>query len=107
MVLSLSRDGDTLYAHGITKGSKARLFKDGALVGISFVSYVNILKISDEKLKQYMQNKPRRLGSDVYTCEYKSAVAVCEACTIETEAQKAHALRLLCQRFTPNSMDGA
>lgn len=54
-----------------------------------------------------MQNKPRRLGSDVYTCEYKSAVAVCEACTIETEAQKAHALRLLCQRFTPNSMDGA
>ena len=40
-----------------------------------------------------------------FTLQYKSAVAFGRAEVVTNEAEKTHALRLICQRFLPHHMD--
>lgn len=104
--ISIAREGSSIFIHGAKKGGKARLLHGVNLIQLVCVSYNKVPKISQEKLNNYITNEPKKLGSNVYTTEYKSAIAVCEAHTITDDVTKMHALKLLCEKYTPNLMAG-
>ena len=97
------RDADAVYIHGAPAGTKAKLFQNGRAVTAVFVSYNRVPTPSDEEFRS-IANDAEALGSKVYTTEYRSAIAVCEASEIEDDERKIYALRILCEKYTPNYM---
>lgn len=100
--ISIARDGLSVFIHGAKGGSKARLLKDGCVLSMVCVSSNLVPKYSDDDLSKF---KPSELGAKVFTTEYKSAIAKVEAFSVTDEGRKIHALRLLCEKYTSESMD--
>ena len=101
--ISPVRDADAIYIHGAPAGTKAKLFQNGRAVTAVFVSYNRVPTPSDEEYRS-IANDAAALGSRVYTTEYRSAIAVCEASEVEDDERKIYALRILCEKYTPHYM---
>lgn len=112
VVLSLARDlaaeGTTrLYFHGAKAGKKIESFDEGQIVSLSFVSFAKAPNLfSRDEVKAMIEAGAfGQLASKVYTTEYKSAHAMGHLYTVEDPAEKARALQLICDRFTPDMAD--
>mgnify|MGYP006387025089 CR=1 FL=1 len=88
--LSLVRtDERTFWFHCATEGRKLDILKANPRVFLSAVT----------------RCRPMRGPKDgSFTLQYKSAVAFGRAEMVTNEAEKTHALRLICQRFLPHHM---
>lgn len=96
--LSIVREEMSIFIHGATSGSKARLFIDNKECKIVAVSYAKVPQIDKEFLEN-IKNDHKKLGSYVFTTEYKSAIANAKANLVENEEKKLRALRLLSQKY--------
>lgn len=101
--ISIAREGMSVYIHGAVAGSKARLFKDGKDVKMVCVSYNKVPKHTDAEFEA-MKDDGAKLASRVFTTEYKSAIAETKAYLVAEDTKKIKALRLLCEKYTPEYM---
>lgn len=101
--ISIAREGMSVYIHGAVAGSKARLFKDGKDVEMVCVSYNKVPEHTEAEFEA-MKDDGAKLGSRVFTTEYKSAIAKTKVYTVADNAKKIKALRLLCEKYTPEYM---
>ena len=89
--LSLASDNDAdWYFHGALEGKKLEAIKAHPAVCLSAVS-------------RCTPTVGPKDGS--FTLQYKSAVAFGRAEIVTNDAEKIHALRLICQRFLPQHME--
>ncbi|MCD8213219.1 MAG: pyridoxamine 5'-phosphate oxidase family protein [Campylobacter sp.] len=102
--ISIVRDKMSIFIHGAPAGSKQRLFCDGKEVSLVCVSYNKVPNLNKAELSA-VKNDAKALGSRVFTTEYKSAIAKTNAYAVTDENLKIKALRLLCEKYTPNYMD--
>lgn len=101
--ISIAREGMSVFIHGAVAGGKERLFKDAKPVELVCVSYNKVPSWSESELDA-MKDDGKALGSKVFTTEYKSAIAKTKAYAVDDEERKMHALRLLCEKYTPKYM---
>lgn len=99
--ISIVREGDKIYIHGAPTGTKARLFKNGKEVVLVCVTNALVPKFSQDEIDLAL--KENRV-SNIFTTEYKSVVANVLAYEVSDEMAKIHALRLLCEKYTPEYM---
>lgn len=52
-----------------------------------------------------IKDSASKLGSNIFTTEYLSAIAKTKAYEVTNESQKIKALELLCRKYTPDYMD--
>lgn len=83
--LSVVRDGDTLYFHSAAEGQKTDCLRANPEVCVACVGDV-------------------RCPNDRFTTLYESAVAKGIAREVTETEEKIHALRLICERFSPDNM---
>ena len=88
--LSFVRVGRDLYFHCAHQGRKVDLLRTYPKVCVSFVG----------------QDQPTFLEPAVYTTYFQSAIVTGTAQEVTDRAEKIQALRALCQKLTPDFMDG-
>lgn len=106
--LSLVREGEVLYFHSATQGEKVGYLKEGSEVCVVFVGRVQVPELySGDELDALMSDpiNHHQLLSRVFTTEFESAVVKGRIFKVEDEPSKAHALRLICQKYTPEKMN--
>ena len=101
--ISVVREGESVFLHGAPAGSKAKLLKDGKSVTLVCVSYARVPVLTDEQLDA-IKDDGKALAAKVFTTEYKSAIAKVKAYLVTDEVARLHALRLLCEKYTPAYM---
>lgn len=95
--ISFARKDNIIYIHSALKGTKIENIKNNSEISMSFVGDINI-PYPDEKSS--IGIKP----SEVFTTEFESAVIFGTAYIVEDINEKVLALRLLCEKYTPNNM---
>ena len=65
--------------------------------------YARVPVLTDEQLDA-IKDDGKALAAKVFTTEYKSAVAKVKAYLVTDEVARLHALRLLCEKYTPAYM---
>ena len=106
--LSIVRDKDTLFFHSAKEGKKVELFKDDTLVSVVFVGETHIPEnFSQTQLEEMAKDESKAVQfiSKVFTTEFESAVVVGKIKLIEDREQKIKALKLICEKYTPDKMD--
>lgn len=88
--LSFVRIGDSLYFHCAMEGRKLELLRRCPQVCVTFVG----------------EDRPAFVAPAMYTTYFQSVVVTGTACEITGPAEKTAALRALCQKVTPEHMDG-
>ncbi len=89
--LSMVRVGDDLFFHCALQGRKLELLRADPRVCVSFVADTEPAYIA---------------GQNNYTTFFKSAVVAGTAFEVADPAEKAAALRALCEKLLPEHMDG-
>lgn len=95
--ISFIRKDNMIYIHSALKGTKIEIIKNNPEVSMSFVGDINIPYPSAES----------SIGidpSEVFTTEFESAIIFGTANIVEDINEKILALRLLCEKYTPNNM---
>lgn len=72
--ISTARLQNSIFIHGATTGTKAEIFSDNLPVSFVFVSYAQVPKLSNADFME-ISNDATKLGSRVFTTEYKSVIA--------------------------------
>ena len=106
--LSIVRDADLLYFHSAREGKKVELFKDGTDVSVVFVGETHIPEnFSESELEEMSKDESRAVQfiSKVFTTEFESAVVVGKISLVEDREEKIRALKLICEKYTPDKMD--
>lgn len=106
--LSLVRDGDKLYFHSGQAGRKIGALSRGGQVSVAFVGDVRVpqLYTADElALIATDANKVGLLVSNVFTTEFESAIVSGPVNLVEDADERVAALRLICEKYTPDAMD--
>ena len=88
--LSLVRVGDELYFHCAMKGRKVELLRRFPQVCVTFVG----------------EDRPAFVAPNEYTTYFQSAIVTGTASEVTDPGEKTEALRALCQKVTPEHMDG-
>lgn len=88
--LSFVRVGDELYFHCAREGRKVDLLRRFPQVCVTFVG----------------NDQPAFVPPAMYTTYFQSAIVTGTACEITDPAEKTEALRALCQKVTPEHMEG-
>lgn len=101
--ISIARENENIYIHGATGGSKQKLFANGKEVTLVCVSYNRVPTPTKEEFEA-MSHDHKKLGSLVYTTEYKSSICKTKAFFVSDKEEKIKGLRLLCEKYTPNYM---
>ncbi len=105
--LSLVRDGDVLYFHGAKSGKKIEIINKNKVVRIVFVGEVKVPDMySDEELDEIKKDE-REINDvigKVFTTEYESTIVDGEINEVTEQKEKIEALRLICQKYTPDKM---
>lgn len=101
--LSLARKDERIFIHGASKGAKTQLFTHGRAVTIVCVSYNRVPTLSADDFAA-IRNDGKSLGDQVFTTEYTSAIAHTRAREVTDTDEKMAALRLLCEKYTPEYM---
>ena len=105
--LSIARDGDRLFFHSATAGSKVDYLPDGQEVALTFVSHVQVPELFSPEELAKMANEPgaaSRMGSNVFTTEFESACVQGKVYELTDPAEKISGLRFICEKFTPEKM---
>ena len=84
--ITIARDEEIIYFHSALDGLKVDVLRENPNVCISCVGDTN---------------KP----DDKFTTEFESSIIRGKAFEVEDNAEKIHALKLICQRHSPNNMD--
>lgn len=95
--ISFVRKENIIYIHSATKGTKIRNITKNPQVSMSFVGDINI-PFPDE------ESSAGRKPSDVFTTEFESAVIFGTASIVDNRNEKILALKLLCEKYTPNNV---
>ena len=105
--LSIARDGDLLFFHSATAGSKVDYLLDGQEVALTFVSHVQVPELFGPEELAKMANESgaaSRLGSKVFTTEFESACVQGKVYELTDPSDKLFGLRCICEKFTPDKM---
>ena len=98
--ISFVRKENIIYIHSSIQGTKIRNITKTPEVSMSFVGDINTpFPIIDEEI--YIGRKL----SEIFTTEFESAVIFGIASRVENRNEKILALKLLCEKYTPNNMD--
>lgn len=85
--VTIARDGNCIYFHSAMEGRKVESLRKDPRVCLTCVGETEILQTQ-------------------FTTRFSSAMAFGAAAEVEEDGEKAEALRLLCQRHTPEGMAG-
>ncbi len=88
--LSFVRVGDELYFHCAREGRKVDLLRRFPQVCVTFVG----------------EDRPAFVAPAEYTTYFQSVLITGRACEVTDPAEKTEALRVLCQKVTPEHMEG-
>ncbi len=88
--LSFVRVGDELYFHCAREGRKVDLLRRFPQVCVTFVG----------------EDRPAFVAPAEYTTYFQSAIVTGRACEVTDPTEKTEALRALCQKVTPEHMEG-
>lgn len=88
--LSFVRTEDNLYFHCALEGRKMDLLRRFPQVCITFVG----------------EDRPAFVPPAMYTTYFQSVIVTGTASEVDSPTEKAQALRALCQKLTPEHMDG-
>ena len=88
--LSFVRVGDELYFHCAREGRKVDLLSRFPQVCVTFVG----------------EDRPAFVAPAEYTTYFQSVLITGRACEVTDPAEKTEALRVLCQKVTPEHMEG-
>ena len=105
--LSIVRNGGDLFFHSAREGRKVELFKEGTLATVVFVGHVEVpdlFSIEDLETVAQDENQYYKLTSSIFTTEYESAIVSGPLFEVIADADKEQALRLICQKYTPDKM---
>ena len=103
--ISIVREGMSIFIHGARSGMKSELLKDGRDVTMVCVSYNHVPQPSQAEFEA-IKDDGRALGSKIFTTEYKSAILKTKVYEITGDERKIHALKILCEKYTPRYMSG-
>lgn len=106
--LSLVRDGDKLYFHSAMDGKKVRGLKENPDVSVTFVGQVQVPDNYTKDDLDEMKGDPSKainFISSVFTTEFESVVVSGQVNLVEDEEEKVKAMRLICNKYTPDKMD--
>ena len=105
--LSIVRDDKNLYFHSAMDGRKVHALAHNPKISIAFIGEVNV---PDNYTKAQLdelaidESKAVTFISNVFTTEFESAIASGTVEKLENEAEKIHAMKLICQKYTPDKM---
>ncbi|MCR4942248.1 MAG: pyridoxamine 5'-phosphate oxidase family protein [Campylobacter sp.] len=100
--ISVARQDKSVYIHGAKSGSKNKLLKDGVDVLLLCVCDAVVPKFSQDDIKHAVsQNK----AASIFTTEYKSVIAKCKVYEVREDNAKISALKILCEKYTPNYLE--
>ena len=85
--ITIVREGENIYFHGALAGQK--------MENITARPQISMACVSRAITKQ-----------QTYSVDYASAIITGNASLVTEKEEKAHALRILCMRHTPEAMDG-
>ena len=85
--VTIVRDGEAIYFHGALAGQK--------IENLTARPQVSLACVSRAITRQ-----------QTYSVDYASAIVTGVASLVTEKEEKAHALRILCERHTPEAMDG-
>ena len=88
--LSFARVGDDLFFHCAREGRKVDLLRRFPQVCVTFVG----------------EDRPAFVAPAEYTTYFQSVLITGRACEVTDPAEKTEALRVLCQKVTPEHMEG-
>lgn len=88
--LSLVRVGDALYFHCAHQGRKVELMRANSKVCVTFIG----------------GDRPAYLDKGEYTTFFQSVIVTGTVREVTDDGEKTQALRALCQKLTPQAMDG-
>lgn len=88
--LSLVRVGDALYFHCAHQGRKVELMRANPKVCVTFIG----------------GDRPAYLDKGEYTTFFQSVIVTGTVREVTDDGEKTQALRALCQKLTPQAMDG-
>ena len=106
--LSIVRHKNNLYFHSAKDGRKVRTLANNPNVSIVFVGKVKIPEnCTREQLYEIAKDETKAalLIGKVFTTEYESAIVKGKVKLVEDEKEKAGAMRLICEKYTPTKMD--
>ena len=92
--ISPVRVGESIFVHGATAGSKAKLLQNGRKVEFVCVSFNKVPHLNDSELEM-IKDDGKALGGKVFTTEYKSAIAKTRAYEVTDEAKRYEILKIL------------
>lgn len=96
--ISIVRENESIFIHGAPSGAKAKLLQNGREVTIVAVSFNHVPTPSKSDFDAHSKDG-KWLGSNVFTTEYKSAIATAKAYEITDPKAKLHALKILSQKY--------
>lgn len=105
--LSIIRNEDRLYFHSARDGKKVELFAQNHGVRVVFVGDVHVPELYTVQELDAMVKDPEKtvqLIKSVFTTEYESAIVEGRISEVTDEGEKALALRLICEKYTPDKM---
>ena len=105
--LSIVRSEDVLYFHSAKAGRKVNVLGNNNNVSVVFVGNNKIPENYTPSQLEEMNNDPIKaiqFISSVFTTEYESAIVTGTARLVMNEAEKIKAMRLICEKYTPDKM---
>ena len=107
--LSIVRDGENLYFHSARAGHKVELFNHEPSATIVFVGRVEVPDVyTSEVLESLQEGDSRLFGSmlsRIFTTDFESAIVKGQVIRVADHEECVHALRLICEKYTPEKMD--
>lgn len=100
--ISIVRENESIFIHGAPSGAKAKLLQNGREVTIVAVSFNHVPTPSKSDFNAHSKDG-KWLGSNVFTTEYKSAIATAKAYEITDPKAKLHALKILSQKYVASA----
>ena len=100
--ISIVRENESIFIHGAPRGAKAKLLQNGREVTIVAVSFNRVPTPSKSDFNAHSKDG-KWLGSNVFTTEYKSAIATAKAYEITDPKAKLHALKILSQKYVASA----
>lgn len=104
--MSVARVDDRIYVHAARTGKKADSLENNPMVHLTFVGDVKRADPPSEEMvrKAMQEGKMGDLAGKAFTTEFESAMAWGKAEFLQDDEEKAVALRALCEKYTPGSM---
>ncbi len=105
--LSVVRDEDVLYFHSAVEGRKINILESEPNISVSFVGRVAVPDLfSKEQIDNLVdEGRINDILSKVYTTEFESTIIFGKVNEIKVDSEKIHALKLICEKYTPDKME--